>query len=309
MPTAATALPARTGDGRRSSMPENSQYVKMPEAMSEFEKQLERQSQADFFPTGFASHDLALGRLRRAMFILIGARPSMGKTAFMLCMALKQLLAGIRVYFFTLEMPRADMIARLVSIRTGIPLLDLLERRIDDKQVREIVGALPSIAELPGDWADECDVKKMAKLFAQIEAGSQSIIYVDFLGLIRVPGLDAAQQYAVTTEVGLALKRAAIELRIPIVAGVQLNRQVETRKEKHSILADFRDSGRLEEIADLALGLHRPGFYDRKLIDNELQVFCLKNRNGPRTNYVLCWDAETARCREDDKTPWMERVA
>jgi replicative DNA helicase len=107
----------------------------------------------------------------------------------------------------------------------------------------------------------------------------------------------------------VSLKRAAIELRVPIVAGVQLNRQVETRKEKHPILADFRDSDRLEEIADLALGLHRPGFYDRQLIDNELQVFCLKNRNGPRSNYVLRWDAETACCREDNKTPWMERVA
>lgn len=95
-------------------------YVKMPEAVIEFERQLEQQSQADFFPSGFSLHDRALGRLRRGMFILIGARPSMGKTAFMLCWALQQLLAGIRVYFFMLEMPRADMIARLVSIRTGI---------------------------------------------------------------------------------------------------------------------------------------------------------------------------------------------
>jgi replicative DNA helicase len=111
------------------------------------------------------------------MLALIGARPSMRKTAFMLCLALKQLMAGIRVYFFTLEMPRADMIARLVSIRTGIPLLDLLERRIDDNQVRDILGALPAIAELPGDWAEEGDVKKMGKLFAQIEPGSRSIVY------------------------------------------------------------------------------------------------------------------------------------
>jgi hypothetical protein len=100
----------------------------------------------------------------------------------------------------------------------------------------------------------------------------------------------------------LALKRAAMQLKIPIVAGVQLNRQVESRKEKHPTLADFRDSGRLEEIADLALGLHRPGFYDRQVIDNELQVFCLKNRNGPRSNYcpsLGCRKRSLPRRRQD----------
>ena len=278
----------------------------MPDAVVEFEKQFGAQSQSNFFPTGFNSHDNALGRLRRGMLALVGARPSMGKTAFMLCWALQQLIAGIRVYFFSLEMPRADMIARLVAIKTGISLLDILERRITDEQAGEIIGVLPSISTLPADWADECDLKRMAKLFAQIERGSRSIVYLDFLGLVRVPGLDAAQQYAVTTEVGLALKRAAMELQIPVVAGVQLNRQVELRKDKYPTLADFRDSGRLEEAADLALGLHRPGFYEKNSGDTELQVFCLKNRNGPRVNYVLHWDAEIARCSEKTKLSWTD---
>jgi replicative DNA helicase len=287
-------------------MPEDSSYVPMTQAVVEFEKQFDAQSlQSNFFPTGFSSHDNALGRLRRGMLALVGARPSIGKTAFMLCWALQQLTAGIRVYFFSLEMPRADMIARLVSIKTGISLLDILERRVTDEQAEEIIGVLPSISTLPADWADECDLKRIAKLFAQIERGSKSIVYLDFLGLVRVPGLDAAQQYAVATEVGLALKRAAMELQIPVVAAVQLNRQVELRKEKHPTLADFRDSGRLEEAADLALGLHRPGFYD-KTSDNELQVFCLKNRNGPRVNYVLQWDPEIARCQEKTKLSWTD---
>jgi replicative DNA helicase len=302
----ATPKTIPNGERRLSSMAEDSKFISMSEAVAEFEKQLDSHSQDDFFPTGFAFHDNALGRLRRGMLALIGARPSMGKTAFMLCLALKQLLAGIRVYFFSLEMPRADMIARLVSIKTGIPLLDILQCRISDEQAKQIIGVLPSVSELPGDWGEESDLKKMKKLFDQIERGSRSIVYVDFLGLVRVPGLDVAQQYAVTTEVGLALKCAAMELQIPIVAGVQLNRQVEMRKEKHPTLSDFRDSGRLEEAADLALGLHRPGFYDKNSNDDELQIFCLKNRNGPRKNYVLHWDAELARCRETTKISWPE---
>jgi len=276
-------------------------FTDMPTAIREFQKQLDRETEADFFPTGFPSHDNALGRLRRGELTLIGARPSMGKTAKMLCSALKQLEAGIRVYFFSLEMPVTDMIARLVSIKTGIRLLDIVQRRISNAQAREIVGALPELERLQADWTDESVLKRIAQLLGQIEPGSRSIVYVDFLGLIAVSGLDAAQQYAATTEIGLALKRAALQLQIPVVAGVQLNRNIEMRKEKHPILADFRDSGRLEEIADVALGLYRPGYNNEKIPDEELQVFCLKNRNGPRINYVLTWDGPCARAREKTK--------
>jgi replicative DNA helicase len=217
--------------------------------------------------------------------------------------------AGINVYFFSLEMPRSDMIARLVSIQTGLPLFDILQRRLDDDQVREIVGALPNLSELPGNWTEEDNLKLMSELFGQIGPNSRSIAYVDFLGLMRLPGMDASQQYAVTTEAGLMLKRAAMSLHIPIVAGVQLNRDVEKRKQKHPILSDFRDSGRLEEIGDVCLGLYRPGYkpdsYDNSQ-DTELQVFCLKHRNGPRVNYVLEWHGPCARAKEKTKLSWTE---
>jgi len=235
----------------------------------------------------------------------VGARPSMGKTAFLLCAALNQLKLGIRVYYFTLEMSEADMIARLVSIKTGIPLFDILERRMDDDRSRRIVGALPDIALLHGEWSEETNLKKIESLLAKVEPGSRSIVYVDFLGLVRVPGMDATQQYAVTTEIGLGLQRAAMVLNIPIVAAVQLNRQIELRKEKHPILADLRDSGRLEEAAYTALGLYRPRF-GLKDKDNELQVFCLKNKNGPVENYVLGWDGPCARVKAASKLSWTE---
>ncbi|MBI4529207.1 MAG: DnaB-like helicase C-terminal domain-containing protein [Deltaproteobacteria bacterium] len=281
-------------------MPEKieARYVPMADAVRDFGKELDAQGESDFFPTGFQAHDLALGRLRGGSVTWIGARPSMGKTALMLSWALAQLMIGIKVYFFSLEMPRTDMIARLVSIETGIPLLDILQRRYTDEQAREIVGTLPILSPLPGNWSEDGNLKRIAELFKQIEPRSRSIVYVDFLGLIQVTGLDASQQYAVTTEAGLALKRAAMNLQIPVVAGVQLNRQVELRKEKHPILSDFRDSGRVEEIGDLCLGLYRPGFYDNNGADTELQVFCLKNRNGPRVNYVLEWHGPCARVTE-----------
>jgi replicative DNA helicase len=159
--------------------------------------------------------------------------------------------------------------------------------------------------QLPADWAEDGNLKRIGELFSLIAPKSRSIVYLDFLGLISVTGMDAAQQYAVTTEAALALKRAAMGLQIPVVAGVQLNRQVETRKEKHPVLSDFRDSGRLEEVGDVCLGLYRPGMYEKQT-DNELQVFCLKNRNGPRVNYVLNWHGPCATASEKTRLSWTE---
>ena len=231
----------------------------------------------------------------------------MGKTALLLSWALKQLLAGIKVFFFTLEMPKADMIARMVSLQSGIRLLDILERKLDENEVRKIVGALPEIRELPGDCATDQPLPMIEKLFGQIPPNSRSVVYLDFLGLVYVPDVRPADQYAAVTQVGLALKRYAMTLAIPVIAAVQLNRQVELRKNKEPTLADFRDSGRLEEAADLALGLYRPGFYDDKITDDELQIFCLKNRNGPRVNYILKWEPGCAAVREKSRgLSWTE---
>lgn len=194
-------------------MAEDPKFTSMADAVREFSESLKERNKNDFFPTGFATHDNALAVFAAACCRLSVPGPRWGKTAFMLSIALEQLMAGIKVYFFTLEMPQADMIARLVSIKTGVRLLDILQARISEDEGRRIVGALPSLSELTGEWTQEIDLRRMEKLFQQIEKKSRSIVYVDFLGLIQVPGLDAAQTYAMTTECGLALKRSAIELQ------------------------------------------------------------------------------------------------
>src|SRR5262245_61141511 len=126
-------------------MSDDPKFTSMPDAVLEFEKALERQTEDDFIETGLSSHDRVLGRLRRSELMFIGARPGMGKTAYMLRMALNQLKAGVRVYFFSLEMSEPIMMARLVSIETGISLLHIIERRLSEDQIGDIVGVLPQI--------------------------------------------------------------------------------------------------------------------------------------------------------------------
>lgn len=133
-------------------MAEDPKFTSMADAVREFSESLKERNKNDFFPTGFATHDNALAVFAAACCRLSVPGPRWGKTAFMLSIALEQLMAGIKVYFFTLEMPQADMIARLVSIKTGIRLLDILQARISEDEGRRIVGALPSLSELTGEW-------------------------------------------------------------------------------------------------------------------------------------------------------------
>src|SRR5262249_38454898 len=113
-----------------------------------------------------------------------------------------------------------------------------------------------------------------------------------------VPSVRAGDAYAATTEVGLALKTFAMQLKIPVIAAAQLNRQCETRQDKRPRLSDFRDSGRLEEWGDIIMGLYRPAYYDEQKSDDVLEVICLKNKNGPVESYRLAWDPKCAHVYE-----------
>jgi len=276
-------------------------FISTADALVEFQKRLEAPDQNGLFSTGFTSHDQTLGRLRRGEIAFVGGRPGMSKTAFLLAMALNQLKAGLDVFFFSLEMPIEIIMARLVSIESGIPLLDIIERRLDEHEIRKIIGTLPKLSNLKGEWATDAILPRMEKLFDQIKPKSNSIVYVDFLGMIEAPDIRPGDAYALTTRVAMALKRFAMQWEIPVIAAAQLNRQVEMRKDRHPILSDFRDSGRLEEAGDIVLGLYRPGYYDKADPDKTLEVLCLKNKNGPMRDYLLAWDGECAHAWEQAK--------
>jgi replicative DNA helicase len=120
-------------------------FVPMGDAVAQFRKRLESPKGGGLISTGFSVHDQVLGHLRRAETMFVGARPGVGKSAFLLAMALNQLKNGLDVAFFSLEMPIEVIMARLVSIETGIRLLDILEQRIDEHEMKRILGCLPRL--------------------------------------------------------------------------------------------------------------------------------------------------------------------
>jgi replicative DNA helicase len=269
------------------------------DAVLAWEKEFDRQdSELDYFPTGIKVHDQTIGRVRRGQLTIVAGRPGMGKSSFMLAWALNLLEIGVRVFWFCLELPRVDMISRLIAIKTGVSLFDIIQRRLEETEIRRIVRVLPEISELPANWSEDPSLPHIEELLKQVPRGSRSIVFLDHLHLVAVPGARIGDAYGTVSHILLTVKRAAMDLAIPIVVGCQLNRRAELRKEKLPILSDLKDSGDIEAGAQLVLGLYRPGYGDKTVSDNELQVVCLKNTNGPQINYILEWDGPCAAPRE-----------
>jgi len=260
-----------------------------------------RKDGSHLFTSGITGMDQCLGRLRRGTLNIVASRPSMGKTAFLLHMAMQQAKQGIKTYFFSLETNVDDLLNRCAAIELPIPLMDITEGKITDEQMAQVEALAPDFIELPVLWSESTDIKRILKeALGGIEKGSRSCIFLDYIQLVGLSGFDHTDQYHIVSMVVRELKKAAMGIGVPIIAAAQLNRAVEQRKDKTPVLSDLADSGELEKTADILLALNRPGFYDLTRHDEVMQVVCLKNRTGPRVNFQLGWDGERSRIYEED---------
>lgn len=236
-------------------------------------------------PTGFLDIDNLLGGFKKTELIIVAGRPSMGKTSLALNIA-RNISLNKPVGFFSLEMSNMQLSARMISMESGVPVDHLLTGKFTEDQEASIARAIMR-NNLPIYIDDTSslnifELKSKAKRM-KIEKGV-SIIFVDYLQLCTTErGLPREQQISM---ISATLKQIAKELNIPVVALSQMNRSVETRTTKKPQLSDLRESGAIEQDADMVMFVHRPEVYDiRQLEDttsteNLAQVIVGKNRNG-----------------------------
>ena len=226
---------------------------------------------------------------------LISGRPGMGKTATMLNMLLtgaKQSKTGL---FFSLEMNKQLLVERLLSINTGIHLYpDIRMGSLDDEQLKIIKESL-SIFKLYPIFLDTNFIASLDYLEMMIRKYRRSenidIVYVDYIQLLAERDADSTQALG---RISRRCKLLAEELNIPIVIASQLNRALEARSNKRPILSDLRQSGNLEEDADLVLAIYRDKKYNMKTPDPRLmEGIILKQRNGPTGTVYLDFEEET----------------
>lgn len=244
-------------------------------------------------PTGFTDLDYKMAGLQNSDFILVAARPSMGKTAFVLNIA--QYVSVKHEYYtaiFSLEMSKLQLVNRVIS----------MESRVDSKNIRTgnlspaewgsvaegasrignshlIIDDTPGISI--GDLRSKCrKLKSENKL---------DLIMIDYIQLMSGGGKSESRQQEVS-EISRALKGLARELNVPVIALSQLSRAVESRPDKRPMLSDLRESGAIEQDADVAMFIYRDEYYnkdsDRKGI---AEIIIAKQRNGPVGTVELVW--------------------
>ena len=259
------------------------------------------------FPTGFSDLDSVLTGLHRSDLILIGARPAMGKTSFALNLARNlSLLGKKKVVFFSLEMTKEQLAQRVLCSEARIKSYKMRTGELDDDDWTRLGIATNVLndCELYFDDASAITVPEMKAKVRRMR--DVDCVIIDYLGLIKSPHRIENRVQEVT-EITRTLKLMAKDLAVPVVCCAQLSRGTEGRGKSHRPqLADLRDSGSIEQDADIVLMLYRPEYYAAEKKDdnkpdapqedapnaNEVEIIVAKNRHGPTNTVKLIFDSE-----------------
>jgi replicative DNA helicase len=237
------------------------------------------------YSSGFPSLDKIIGGLHPGDLVVLAARPSVGKTAFMLEIC-RHLAVNLKkkIAIFSLEMSKDQLADRLLSLQSGLNLFDIRMGNLDAgayKKYMDSAGELYEtdifIDDVPGQYIS--DVRTKCRKW-ELDLGVDAI-FVDYLQLLHAHGYKDNRALEVSN-ISQTLKNIARELKVPVVALSQLNRAVESRNDRRPQLSDIRESGAIEQDADMVMFLHRESRYkiDDESIKDKAEVIVAKNRNG-----------------------------
>ena len=252
--------------------------------MDNLESLYERGSTITGTPTGYADLDDLLSGLQPSTLNIIGARPSMGKTALALCIATNIAKSTKQpVLFFSLEMGHYELAQRVLSIEAKVDSRKLRTGQLDTADWTKISQAIGRLeAPLLIDENPNVTVMEIRAKARRVKAshGGLALIVVDYLQLMS--GSGAENRQLEITEISRGLKILARELEVPIIALSQLSRGLESRADKRPMLSDLRESGAIEQDADVVMFLYREEAYNKETSDKAIaEVIISKHRSGP----------------------------
>lgn len=245
---------------------------------------------------GYPDIDNKTNGFRPGQFVLIAARPGNCKTTIALNMAVNMARMGKRVLVYSCEMSNEELTMRLVSLVAQVPFQAILKADMIGTEPERLEGARATIANLPIHLVDSSNVS-VHTINSHCEAAQRAgkpydCVFIDYLQLMKTRRRKDDNHNLEISEISRGLKLLARERALPVIALSQLNRAVETRQNKRPILSDLRDSGSLEQDADLVFGLYRDEYYnpdtDRR---GDIEVIVLKNRHGDAGTVVLRFDS------------------
>ena len=265
----------------------------------------ENNSEITGLKTGFRELDSTIHGLQRGDMIVVAARPSMGKTAVSLNLALNVALYNRpgAVAIFSLEMAAEQLEMRLLGARSHVHLEFLKTGRLSTDQWNAVNEAASDLAQSE-IYIDDTPGIKMAEIFSkcrrlQADRGL-NLVLIDYIQLISGSGGRSESRQQEVSEISRNLKALARELKVPVIALSQLSRTVEQRENKRPMLSDLRESGAIEQDADIVMMLYRESYYDEaakeeadKTGSERLEINIAKHRNGAVRKVYLAFEAPT----------------
>lgn len=251
--------------------------------------------------TDFTDLDYKLGGFSGGYFVVIAGRPSMGKTAFGMQVALNKAIENKRVLVFTMEMTKEQIVERFISQVVGIDSTVLRSGNLSNEDWERLAVAVGKLNDLPLKIND-----RGALTIQQIAAQARLMFYtdgldlivIDYLQLIGYSGKSSNRQEQIS-EISREMKALAKELDIPVIVLSQLNRAVESRQDKRPVMSDLRESGAIEQDADVVMFLYRDEYYNPDSMDKGVaEVILSKNRNGSTGSVRLIFEKECTRFRD-----------
>jgi replicative DNA helicase len=231
--------------------------------------------------------------MQKSDLVLVAARPSMGKTAFVLNMA--QYMAfeqGKTVAIFSLEMSSEQLVNRLLAMEARVDAQKLRNGSLEDQDWEHLLESAGTVAKshlIIDDRASSlAEIRSKCRKF-KLEH-NLDIVIIDYLQLMSAGGRGSESRQQEISEISRGLKRMARELDVPVVALSQLSRAVEQRPDHRPMLSDLRESGAIEQDADVVMFLYRDEYYNKESeLKGTAEVIIAKQRNGPIGTVTLAW--------------------
>ncbi|MCA0403608.1 MAG: replicative DNA helicase [Proteobacteria bacterium] len=237
--------------------------------------------------TGLSDLDEMTSGLQSSDLVIVAGRPSMGKTTLVMNMAeYAAIHAKKPVLVFSMEMPSDSLAMRMLSSLGRIDQHNVRTGKLDDEDWPRLTSAVHMLSEAPL-FIDDTPALSPAEMRARArrlakEHGNLGLIVVDYLQLMKVPGFKADNRTAEISEISRSLKSLAKELKVPVIALSQLNRSLEQRQDKRPVMSDLRESGAIEQDADLICFIYRDEVYNEDSTDKGVaEIIIAKQRNGP----------------------------
>jgi len=275
------------------------EFVPIWDAVSEYYDEMEQMLAAGEglvgLPTGFKALDGLLGGFQKSDLIVFAGRPGMGKTSWLLTVALNTARRGARVALFTMEMGVEQMVQRFISMETGIRIQQLRTGDISPREHTRLTEAIGRIANLPifiDDTPAITPIEMRTKCRRLQHEYGLDLIMVDYMQLMSAGKAYENNRVQEISYISRSLKELARELNVTMLSAAQLSRAVEQRQDKRPQLSDLRESGSIEQDADAVMFLYRDEVYNPETTEfpNQADVLLSKHRHGPTGTIQLYFE-------------------